>query len=393
VTNCILWGNSAATAGDEFYNDGSTPIVTYSDVQGGYSGTGNIDADPLFIDVDGPDDVSGTEDDNPRLSVGSPCIDTGDDAAVTESTDLDGNIRIVDGDGDAAPTVDMGAYEFGSVPDDCNENDIPDMCDLDCDALGGACNVPDCGLSSDSDGTGIPDECECPELAPPATPAGEAGIDKNRYISFVSANPGELTALRVTLTSLPSEFSIYEGTHVWVSEPVEICENSGQSTPPPGGCGPAWVPGGPALTMWSANLQATQYCQDFGSVGLLHVTDCEIVPGATYTVQAIHCDCDPGNAENYSDPLMINTSMWGDICNTYDGTHWTAPNGTIDVTLDVTACLEKFKNAFGAPIKARANVDPNVPGWKVNISTDVTQILDAFKGQPYPFAGPGTCPP
>jgi len=228
---------------------------------------------------------------------------------------------------------------------------------------------------------------------PPEKPDGEAGYDKNRYISFLPANPGELTALRVTLTTLPPVFAASQGSQVWVGEPVEICENSGQSTPPPGGCGPAWVPGGPALTMWSTNLQATQYCHDFGSVGLLHVTDCEIVPNATYNVQAIACTADPGNEENYSDPLTINTSMWGDICHTYDGTHWTAPNGTIDVTLDVTACLEKFKNSFGAPIKARADVDPNTPEWKVNVSTDVTRILDAFKGYAYPFAGPGTCPP
>jgi len=63
------------------------------------------------------------------------------------------------------------------------------------------------------------------------------------------------------------------------------------------------------------------------------------------------------------------------------------------VTVDVTACLDKFKNAQGAPIKARCDVEPNVPDGKVNITTDVTQILDAFIGYPYPFPGPGTCPP
>jgi len=232
--------------------------------------------------------------------------------------------------------------------------------------------------------------CDCVPVAPdpPTQSDGSEFYDKNRYISFLPGSPGLQTALRVTLTTLPPEFAAYEGTQVWVGEPVEICENSGQSTPPPEGCGPAWVPGGPALTMWSANLQATQYCYDFGSVGLMHVTDREIVPGATYNVQAIDCTADPGNEANYSDPLPINTSSWGNICGPWDVDHWSAPDESVDVTVDVTACLDKFKNAFGAPIKARADVDPDVPEWKINISTDVTRILDAFRGQPYPFDGP-----
>lgn len=48
---------------------GGVITVTYSDVQGGYAGTGNIDADPLFF---GP--LHGDF----HLKPGSPCIDTGD---------------------------------------------------------------------------------------------------------------------------------------------------------------------------------------------------------------------------------------------------------------------------------------------------------------------------
>ncbi len=281
-----------------------------------------------------------------------------------------------------------GLAFYPASPNDCNDNGVQDDCDIDPTDPDG-----DGEVSPDINGNGIPDECEFVPIDPPTTPDGEAGFEKNRYISFVPGNPGEQIALRVNLTDLPDEFATYEGTHVWVGEPVEICENSGQAEPPPEGCGPAWVPGGPALTMWSANLQATQYCHDFGSVGLLHVTDCEIVPGATYTVQAIPCGVDSGVEGNYSDPLVIGTGSRGNICGPWDVDHWSAPDTSVDVTVDVTACLEKFKNSFGAPIKARANVDPNVPGWKVNISTDVTQILDAFKSQPYPFTGPGTCSP
>ena len=181
---------------------------------------------------------------------------------------------------------------------------------------------------------------------------------------------------------------------MWVGEPIEICQNSGQDEPPPGGCGVAWV-GGPVLAMQSANLQATQYCHDFGMAGLLHVTDCEIVPGASYTVQAIACSADPLNEVNYSDPLVIHTSQWGDICGPWDPGHnrWGPPDTSVDIVYDVTACVDKFKNVKGAPIKPRSDIDQNVPEWKINITSDVTKIVDAFGGDPYPFAGPGTCPP
>ncbi|MEE8384568.1 MAG: hypothetical protein V3S01_01440, partial [Dehalococcoidia bacterium] len=43
---------------------------------------------------------------------------------------------------------------------DCNANDIPDECDLDCGAPGGPCDVPGCGGSPDCNGTGVPDECD-----------------------------------------------------------------------------------------------------------------------------------------------------------------------------------------------------------------------------------------
>jgi parallel beta-helix repeat protein len=41
IRNCILWGN-----GTEISNDASTPVVSYSIIQGGHAGTGNINADP-----------------------------------------------------------------------------------------------------------------------------------------------------------------------------------------------------------------------------------------------------------------------------------------------------------------------------------------------------------
>ncbi|MEE9295660.1 MAG: choice-of-anchor Q domain-containing protein [Phycisphaerae bacterium] len=116
MTNCILWGDSP----NEISGEGGNPTVTYSNAQGGHAGIGNINADPLFVDADGPDDIPGNEDDDLRLLAGSPCIDAADNTAVPKGidTDLDGNPRFVDdpetkdtGFGDP-PIVDMGPYEF-----------------------------------------------------------------------------------------------------------------------------------------------------------------------------------------------------------------------------------------------------------------------------------------
>ena len=102
LSNCILWANSAnglTDADAQIHTKAGTPTVDYSCLQGGWGGNGtnNIALDPGFVDTSGGD---------LHLQSGSPCIDIGDNGAVTVATDLDGNTRIVDG------TVDMGAYEF-----------------------------------------------------------------------------------------------------------------------------------------------------------------------------------------------------------------------------------------------------------------------------------------
>ncbi|MHC4675993.1 MAG: right-handed parallel beta-helix repeat-containing protein, partial [Planctomycetota bacterium] len=110
LTNCIIWGNSAPS-GPEIKNASSTPTVSYSHIGG---------ADPMFVDADGPDDIVGTEDDDLRLSGGSPCIDAGDNTAVPGgvTTDMDGKPRFredpftADTGNGTPPIVDMGAYEY-----------------------------------------------------------------------------------------------------------------------------------------------------------------------------------------------------------------------------------------------------------------------------------------
>ena len=113
ITNSILWGN----APEEIYTQYGHAAVRYCDIQGGWDGEGNIDADPLFVDPDGPDDDPATWEDNDyHLAAGSPCIDAGDPAFVPlpGEADMDGQMRVWDGDGDGVAVVDMGADEVGS---------------------------------------------------------------------------------------------------------------------------------------------------------------------------------------------------------------------------------------------------------------------------------------
>lgn len=108
VVNSILYGD----AGGEIYNSSGAATVTYSDVQGGYTGTGNINTNPLFfndLNPIGPDSIWGTADDGLRPFICGPSVNVGNNAAVpiTNTIDISGAPRIQQG------IVDMGAYEGG----------------------------------------------------------------------------------------------------------------------------------------------------------------------------------------------------------------------------------------------------------------------------------------
>jgi hypothetical protein len=136
VANCIFWDGP-----DQIWNnDNSVITITYSNVQGGWTGAGgnNINVDPDFVDATNPDPNLR----NYRLHLDSPCIDVGDNRSVPYDADdldgdvnttellpwdLDGHPRFTDGDCNNTEVVDMGAYEFSYA----YIGDFDGQCDVD----------------------------------------------------------------------------------------------------------------------------------------------------------------------------------------------------------------------------------------------------------------------
>ena len=177
IMNCILWGD-AAPSGPEIYASSGTPMVTYSDVQGGWPGEGNIDADPLWI---------GTGD--YHLTAGSPCIDAGTDAGVY--TDSDGDVR------PQGASFDMGADEYPECWDGDSDGYGHISCGgLDCDDTDAGVNpgvkeICAGGIDEDCDGFIDTDDSECVILHVPADqPTIQGALDVAGDGSLVMVAPG-----------------------------------------------------------------------------------------------------------------------------------------------------------------------------------------------------------
>jgi hypothetical protein len=107
VTNTIVWGNDRY----QIQTEESTAMLSFCDIQDGYDGEGNIDANPCFLD---PSIGVGPQYDGLAadwmLQSCSSCINSGTEIDFSE-TDLAGNPRIY------SDIIDIGAYE--------NQSELP----------------------------------------------------------------------------------------------------------------------------------------------------------------------------------------------------------------------------------------------------------------------------
>ncbi len=348
-------------------------------------------------------------------------------------------------DTDNIDAIDVGAALVIDDDNDCNLNGILDECDIAR------------GFSTDADLNGRPDDCEpaaaCKRPAPVLSPSCPEGSllrgSTVRYLAFEAAEPGRRQAIRVTITDAPPAFAGYIGESLWVGEPFEVCENSGQGPSiPPEDCQPvAGLPdtfmaaelechdpnalddqplfmdwfGTCACGVCAGGLKAGSPCsEDNDCLASLHVFHEVILPSAglasdsglfipaVYTIEVIDAACamaSPGayaDTNAYSDPLPITMSKWGDAVENCTTTPCMPPDGSTGI-VDVTAVLDKWKNLPGSVRKVRADIegspagDHRVPDQAINI-TDVTYCLGAFLGDTYPPPGfpapsePPLCP-
>ncbi len=116
VNNILVGSGAQAVLECGSFNDPNPPVIEYNDVFNAGSGpryggictdqtglNGNISADPLFVDP-----ATG----NYHLRASSPAVDSGLNAGAP-ATDIDGDPRPQDRNGDGVSVVDMGADEVG----------------------------------------------------------------------------------------------------------------------------------------------------------------------------------------------------------------------------------------------------------------------------------------
>ena len=217
---------------------------------------------------------------------------------------------------------------------------------------------------------------ECPELCPPHLVEGDR--TKSRYLTMVPGNAGVIVGIRVTLADV-ADFPGHNGRELWVGPPQQYPE---EDTSEPGG------------TFTGASLQCDPHFQDWGTIDVLQVFGAEVVPGSAYDVHAVHIDCWPVLVPGLSvgPPLASVTGRFGDVAPLFEGDDPAAPQPDFN---DIAATVQKFLAAPGAPIKAMAQLQPNVvfPDRSIDFK-DIAADVSAFVEVPYAsmFAGPCTCP-
>jgi len=176
INNCIIYGNSTVSYGQDIFVPGGTTTMNYSCFGSAYSsGSSSFNAtnnctnsNPQFVNTNIPYDF--------RIIGSSPCADAGNNTYNSLTTDIRGGTfgrKLLKTDYTQAGPIDMGAYEFNSSTDPANN-----------------CTNPTSG------GTVAADQTICTSTAPAAftstaLPSGHTGTLEYKWqVSTTSSSAG-----------------------------------------------------------------------------------------------------------------------------------------------------------------------------------------------------------
>ncbi len=214
-TSCTSAGCSPPTCGGSLdCNTNRMPDECEPDCDG--DGTpDSCESDPVEQDCDGDGTCNGVEMAPPQCVPGNPTCADCNNNSIPDGCDIDdcpqGDLSCGDCNGNGIPDGCESDCQLNGVPDDCdinagdpdgdgsisgdcNDNDVPDECDI---ANGCA---PGYVCTDTTPGDGVPDGCTYPSAA-----LAPHNVRKNRYISFeptVNDNSGATVAFGVTLHSM-----------------------------------------------------------------------------------------------------------------------------------------------------------------------------------------------
>jgi hypothetical protein len=141
----------------------------------------------------------------------------------------------------------------------------------------------------------------------------------------------------------------------------------------------------------AARVQCAPYYHDWGSEGTIHVVGAEVIPSSSYEVEVFAASCMGNEATclDVSAPVTIGTRRFGDIAAAFNPPSTTTQPDAIDIT----QLVNKLKNVTGAPLKVKAQLQPNLPELNADVNAlDIVAVVDAVKQLAYAFSGPCPCP-
>lgn len=120
--------------------------------------------------------------------------------------------------------------------------------------------------------------------------------------------------------------------------------------------------------------------------GTVNITGVDITPDTSYTVAL---DFGALGSPAITDSVTATTTRWGDVAGPFMYGAWSAPDGSVDVTADILAILDRFVGRSFAPSVPRVDLigagqtGPDCgPDGLIDI-LDILTGLDAFRGLSY----------